>query len=146
MGVAEGSTKNFGWGLGGAIFGGSAGGGLGGYTKTPQGKVIAGAFLDAYNQLVRVAKNYTPQTMGDRQLGSGGCLGVEGSSQSGGYKGATLSLKEAQRKLNALGYEAGTPDGKIGEATRQALINFQADRGLPVTGRLDAATAAELAK
>ncbi len=146
VGVAEGSSKNFDWGLGGAIFGGSAGGGLGGYTNTPQGKVIAGAFLDAYNQLVRVARNYTPQTMGDRQLGTGGRLGVEGSSQPGGYRGATLSLKEAQRKLNALGYEAGTPDGKMGEATRQALMNFQADRGLPVTGRLDAATAAELAK
>ncbi|MGQ9796032.1 peptidoglycan-binding protein [Desulfosoma sp.] len=146
VGAAEGSSKNFDWDLGGAIFGGSAGGALGGYTNTPQGKVIAGAFMDAYNQLVRVAKAYTPQTMGDRQLGTGGRLGVEGSSQPGGYQGATLTLKEAQRKLNALGYEAGTPDGKMGQATRQALMNFQADKGLPVTGRLDAATAAELAK
>lgn len=146
VGATEGSSKNFDWGLGGAIFGGSAGGALGGYTNTPQGKVIAGAFMDAYNQLVRVAKAYRPQTMGDRRLGTGGRLGVEGSSQPGGYQGATLPPKEAQRKLDVLGYEAGTPDGKMGPATRQALMNFQADKGLPVRGRLDAATAAELAK
>lgn len=57
-----------------------------------------------------------------------------------------MSLKTAQQKLIRLGYLEGAADGKMGEKTRQALEAFQRDRGLPVTGRLDEATSAELAK
>ena len=144
--AAEGSSSNTDFALGGLLAGGGVGGGLGGYTNTPQGKVIAGAFMDAYNQLVRAARNYSPQSMGDRQMGTGGRLDVEGASQSGGYQGKKVSLKTAQQKLIQMGYLEGTADGKMGEKTRQALEAFQRDRGLQVTGRLDEATSAELAK
>lgn len=146
VGVAEGSAKNTDFGLGGLLGGGGAGAGLGGYTNTPQGKVIAGAFMDSYNQLVRALRNYTAQSMGDRGLGTGGRLGVEGSTQPAGYSGGGISLRDAQAKLNKLGFDAGAPDGKMGTKTQNALRQYQAERNLPVTGRLDTATQAELAK
>lgn len=144
VGVAEGSASNTDFNLGAAVFGQRAGGGLGGYTNTPQGKVIAGAFMDSYNQLVRALRNYTAQGMGDRGLGTGGKLGVDGASQQGGYSGQRITLREAQARLNGLGYDAGTPDGKMGRKTADALSQFQSERGIPVTGRLDPATQAEL--
>lgn len=144
VGVAEGSSKNTDFGLGGLLGGGGAVGGLGGYTNTPQGKVIAGAFMDSYNQLVRALRNYTAQGMGDRGLGTGGRLGVDGASQPAGYSGGKISLRDAQSRLNELGFDVGTPDGKMGAKTQAALRDFQADRGIPVTGRLDATTQAEL--
>ncbi len=145
--AAEGSAKNFDWGLGGALFGGSAGAGLGGYTRTPQGKVIAGAFTDAYNQLVVALRNYSPQTMGDRGLGTGGRLAVDGAAQPVPASAAAgLTVKEAQQKLNALGYDVGVADGVAGAKTTNALRRFQSERGIQVTGRLDPTTKAELAK
>lgn len=59
---------------------------------------------------------------------------------------AGLSLRDAQARLNELGYNAGTPDGAMGGKTTAALRAFQKDKGLPTSGRLDAATAAELAR
>ncbi len=45
----------------------------------------------------------------------------------------------AQYRLAQLGYAPGAIDGKMGARTRKAIRRFQADRGMPVTGRLDAA-------
>ena len=59
------------------VFGGGAGGILSGYTKTPEGKVVVGAMTDAFNQLVRVVKNYRPQeSSGPQGHGTGGSLKV----------------------------------------------------------------------
>ncbi|MEW6444587.1 MAG: peptidoglycan-binding domain-containing protein [Pseudomonadota bacterium] len=146
VGVAEGSASNTDFALGGLLVGGGAGGALGGYTNTPQGKVIAGAFMDAYNQLVKATRNYSPQTMGDRGMGTGGRLTVEGASQQGGYQGQKLGFKQAQQKLIDLGYLQGAADGKMGAKTREAIQAYQRDRGLPVTGMMDDATNAELSK
>jgi membrane-bound lytic murein transglycosylase B len=41
---------------------------------------------------------------------------------------------ELQTLLNSQGYDAGTPDGLFGSATRRAVRAFQADRGLPADG------------
>ena len=46
--------------------------------------------------------------------------------------------------LNQSGYEAGAMDGRPGPMTRAALEEFQADQCLPVTGEMDASTAAAL--
>ena len=144
VGVAEGAASNTDFALGALFVGGSAGGGLGGYTNTPQGKVIAGAFMDAYNKLVIATRNYSPQSMGDRGLGTGGKLTVDGASQQGGYQGQRMTLKQAQQKLISMGYYDGRADGKLSAKTREALSAFQSERGIPVTGRLDDATNAEL--
>ncbi len=55
--AAEGSSKKADLGLGAAVFGGGAGGGLGGYANTNEGKIIAASFADNYNNVVRVIRN-----------------------------------------------------------------------------------------
>ncbi|MBK6280972.1 MAG: peptidoglycan-binding protein [Gammaproteobacteria bacterium] len=47
------------------------------------------------------------------------------------------TVQAIQRKLNELGYEAGTADGLMGRGTRSAILAFQQDRGLAATGVAD---------
>jgi Putative peptidoglycan binding domain len=49
-------------------------------------------------------------------------------------------IVNVQRALKQLGYYAGGTTGSLGLSTRQALVNFQTDNGLEVTGAIDAAT------
>ncbi len=44
---------------------------------------------------------------------------------------------QAQLRLRQLGYYRGPIDGIIGRGTRYAIVRFQRDYRLPVTGRLD---------
>ena len=37
--------------------------GAGGFTKTPEGKVITAAFADSYNQMVKALRNHKAQTV-----------------------------------------------------------------------------------
>lgn len=75
--AAVGSAKNYDFNLAGGMFGSRAGGALGGYTNTPEGKILTAAFMDSYNQLVRAVRNYQAQTV-KGGLGTGGRLGVQG--------------------------------------------------------------------
>jgi hypothetical protein len=50
----------------------------------------------------------------------------------------------AQRRLSVLGYAPGPRDGLLGAMTRRALREFQQDKGLRATGRLDRRTLDEL--
>ncbi|MCK1895262.1 peptidoglycan-binding protein [Pseudomonas aeruginosa] len=47
------------------------------------------------------------------------------------------TVQAIQRKLNELGYEAGTADGLMGRGTRSAIIAFQRDMGLTQDGQPD---------
>lgn len=44
---------------------------------------------------------------------------------------------DVQRALKRRGYYTGSVDGDIGPGSRSAIRAYQADRGLPVTGRID---------
>lgn len=150
--VAEGSSRGMDLGAIQGLFGGSAGGVLGAYTKTPQGKVIVGAMMDAYNNMVKATKNYTPQAAaGPGGHGTGGKLKVDGATTAGvasvtsaavGPDKATI--KEMQVLLNKLGFDVGRPDGIPGKKTIKAVSSFQKVSGLPVTGKFDTDTIAKL--
>lgn len=58
--------------------------------------------------------------------------------------GQSDEVKEVQSFLAEEGYNPGTPDGFMGPRTATALEAFQQDRGLGVTGEIDAATLAEI--
>lgn len=142
--IAQGSAKNMDFGFGGLFGGGGAVGAAGAYAKTPQGKVIAAAFLDSYNQMVKAVREYAPQRVAGG-LGTGGQLGVDGQERPGQGGGeAGYSLMDAQRKLATLGLYKSKVDGRPGPGTSSALSSFQKIRGLSVTGKLDADTAAAL--
>mgnify|MGYP007008895180 CR=1 FL=1 len=58
---------------------GGAFAGAGGYSNTPEGKILIAAFMDSYNQLVRAVRNYKAQEVAGG-MGTGGALGVQGGS------------------------------------------------------------------
>jgi peptidoglycan hydrolase-like protein with peptidoglycan-binding domain len=63
------------------------------------------------------------------------------------FKQAPLSendVIEAQKKLNDNGYNAGTPDGKMGPNTRAAIRKYQQDNNIAVSGKLDESTRTHL--
>ena len=53
-------------------------------------------------------------------------------------------VKSAQQKLDDDGYNAGTPDGKLGPATQRAIRKYQSDKNITVTGKLDESTLSHL--
>lgn len=98
--ASEGYSKNWDFGLGGSVFG-ALGGGLGagsarGYTSTPEGKLVASAFVDAYNKMVVALREYKAQTVRGG-LGTGGRLGVQGGQTEAG-RAATQKQQQSGRK------------------------------------------------
>ncbi|KAF1050175.1 peptidoglycan-binding domain-containing protein [Xylophilus sp.] len=76
----------------------------------------------------------------------GGASKRIGAASAACWAAAWASRSRPRRKLSQLGYNAGTVDGVSGGKTVDALRFFQKDHNLPQTGRLDAATSAELSK
>jgi curli biogenesis system outer membrane secretion channel CsgG len=79
LAAAEGAASNTDFAAWSGFFGSGGAGSLGGYTNTPEGKVLAGAFADAYNRLVGSVRNYQAQEV-KGGLGTGGALGVQGGT------------------------------------------------------------------
>ena len=73
--ISEGNSTstNFGAALG--AFGGGGAAGLGGFSRTPEGKATVAAFVDAYNSMVISLRNYKAQEV-KGGLGRGGTLKV----------------------------------------------------------------------
>ena len=125
----------------GGLLGSGFGGVGGGYSNTAEGKVIVAAFLDSYSGIVKAVQNYKAQNV-KGGLGTGGNLAVQGGETGG----QTMTLREAQARLNELGFDVGSPDGRMGAKTRSQLSKFQQSRRIPVTGVLDQATSDELSR
>jgi hypothetical protein len=79
LAAAEGSAKNYDFNILGGGWGGGMFAGAGGYSNTPEGKILIAAFMDSYNKLVQAVRNYKAQTVRGG-LGTGGRLGVDGGS------------------------------------------------------------------
>ncbi|BBD62223.1 peptidoglycan-binding domain 1 [Nostoc sp. HK-01] len=58
---------------------------------------------------------------------------VPGSNNAGSQQ-----VRDVQQLLQDLGYYNGTPTGTVGTLTRDAIAQFQRDKGLPVDGIVDA--------
>ena len=86
LAAAEGSARTTDWNVFGGLLGGGAAGGLGAYTKTPEGKTIVSAFMDSMNGLVRSVKAYKAQEVSGG-LGAGGNLGVQGGNNQYNVEG-----------------------------------------------------------
>ncbi len=70
---ATGVAKKTDWSVGGLLVGGGAAGGLGAYTNTPEGKVIAASYLDNWNNIVRSIRDNPQMARQDINLkGSSG--------------------------------------------------------------------------
>jgi hypothetical protein len=73
--ISEGNATATNWGAALGAFGPSAGGTLGGFSRTPAGKATVAAFTDAYNKMVVSLRNYQAQEV-KGGLGRGGRLKV----------------------------------------------------------------------
>lgn len=142
LAAAEGSAKNWDFGMLGGVLGGGFGAVGGGYANTAEGKVIVAAFMDSYNGIVRAVRNYKAQEV-KGGLGTGGGLAVQGATTS---QQQSMTVLQAQTRLNELGFNVGKPDGSLGPRTKAQLSRFQQSRKIPATGVLDQATIAELMK
>ncbi len=140
LAAAEGSAQNWDFGAVGGLLGSGFGAIGGGYSNTAEGKVVVAAFMDSYNNIVKAVQNYRAQNV-KGGLGTGGQLAVQGAEAP-----RTMSVIDAQKKLNELGFNVGKPDGGMGAKTKAQLSKFQQSRKIPVTGALDQATINELAK
>jgi hypothetical protein len=70
--------------------------------------------------------------------------GRQRSVDAGTIYTAAERVSAAQQALGRLNYYRGRVSGQLDDATRQALFQFQVDRGLPGTGNLDGRTAQAL--
>lgn len=73
--ISEGNATATNYGAALGAFGGGAAGGLGGFSRTPEGKAAVAAFVDAYNSMVISLRNYKAQEV-KGGLGKGGQLKV----------------------------------------------------------------------
>jgi hypothetical protein len=74
---------------------------------------------------------------------------LRGGRRLNGVEASTIytaaeRVSAAQRALSQLGYFRGSVNGQLDDATRNALFQFQVDRGLSASGNLDGRTARAL--
>jgi lipid-binding SYLF domain-containing protein len=94
-------------------------------------------FLQALNRSERRAEAVTRAAREERHRESR-------SSETAKAVTPNDNIKKAQEALRDKGYEPGPSDGLWGPRTKAALRKYQESQNLPVTGRLDAETAAKL--
>ncbi len=75
LAISEGNATATNYGAALGAFGGGAAAGLGGFSRTPEGKATVAAFMDAYNNMVVSLRNYKAQEV-KGGLGRGGQLKV----------------------------------------------------------------------
>ena len=75
VGISEGNATATNYGAALGAFGGGAAAGLGGFSRTPEGKATVAAFVDAYNSMVVSLRSYKAQEV-KGGLGRGGVLKV----------------------------------------------------------------------
>lgn len=89
----------------------------------------------------RIADHFTQHgfTIAERRRDKGVIGGWETSTVSHTNESPSRTSRksmvlEVQQMLNSKGYDAGPEDGIVGPQTREALADFQQDRGYPPTG------------
>ncbi|SFL38493.1 peptidoglycan-binding domain-containing protein [Shimia haliotis] len=94
-----------------------------------------------------VAVTMGPTTVAASDIGAaivGGIIGgaLVGNAKksktrsSSNYSAARAQNRETQTSLNYFGFNAGTPDGVMGQRSRSAIIQYQTYVGFPATGKL----------
>jgi len=86
------------------------------------------------------AGNDSSQSQSDRQSAPQAQASQSGPQQSQ----SSDTVKQAQEKLSAAGYDVGTADGVMGPKTQDAIKQLQQDKQLNATGELDQETLAAL--
>jgi hypothetical protein len=127
---AEGSSKKADLALGAALFGSSAAGALGGYTKTNEGKVIAASLMDNYNNIVRSVRG---QPSLQRDVGT--LADEAGKKTKGGAvynEGDTIVPKIGNLKVYSSPSDASKPIATLGKGEEMIFMGEEKDGYLKV--------------
>jgi curli production assembly/transport component CsgG len=132
--AAEGSTKKADIAVGGALFGGGAGGAIGGYGNTNEGKIIAAALMDNYNKVVGVVRNDPALQRKVGSLKQEAAAG--GAKKAGGVfdEGDVLVPKIANIKLLAQPTDTAKPLATLGRGEELVVIGAEKDGYINVQG------------
>ena len=112
--AAEGSTKKADLRLGAGLFGGGFGAAAGGYGNTNEGKIIAAAFMDNYNNIVKVVRNDTSLQRNVGSLKEEAAAGGKAKSGAVFNEGDVLVPKIANVKLLAQASDSGKVVATLG--------------------------------
>jgi hypothetical protein len=132
--AAEGSTRKADLSAGGALFGGGAGGAIGGYGNTNEGKIIAAALMDNYNKVVTSVRN-DPALI--RNVGSLKQEAAAGGTKKGGAvfeEGDVLSPKIANVKMLAEPLDTAKSLVTLGRADEVVVVGAEKDGYIHVQG------------
>ncbi|MDP7150213.1 MAG: TIGR02594 family protein [Paracoccaceae bacterium] len=105
-------------------------------SKAWQGHV--GFFVKAAGSMIEVLGGNQSDAVNIQRYAKSRLLGVR---RAGNVAPAvTLSVREVQARLKALGYhEVGQVDGQVGPRTRAAILAFRDDHGMPLVPIIDVA-------
>jgi hypothetical protein len=132
--AAEGSTRKADMAIGGALFGGGVGAAGGGYGNTNEGKIIAAALLDNYNQIVLVVRN-DPSLQ--RNVGSLKQEATAGGTTKAGAvfsEGDVLVPKIANVRILAQPDDSAKPLATLGRADQVVVVGAEKNGFINVQG------------
>jgi hypothetical protein len=134
VGSAEGSTKKADLRLGAGLFGGGMGVAGGGYGNTNEGKIIAAAYMDNYNTLVKFVRD-DPSL--HRDVGSLAEEAAKGGSTKAGAvfnEGDVLSPKIDKVQVLAEPKDGAKVAGTIGRSDEVVVVGGEKDGFVQVQG------------
>ena len=132
--AAEGSTKKADLRLGGLLFGGGGGAGAGGYGNTNEGKIIAAAFMDNYNNVVGVVRGDTSLQRHVGTLKEEAAAGGKTKAGAVYNEGDVLVPKIANIKLLAEPSDAAKALATLGKADELVVTGAEKDGYINVQG------------
>ena len=106
--------------------------------STPEGTAVSGAFIDAFNQMILAAGKHDLERAAEMGRRTGYVRDLPTA--------VLMPVRQAQMRLAELKFYAGAIDGVAGVDMAKALSAFQRAKGLRVTGELDVASSAALAR
>ena len=132
--AAEGSTKKADMRLGAGLFGGAVGAAGGGYGNTNEGKIIASAFMDNYNKVVKVVRG-NPSLQ--RNVGTLKQEAAAGGTKKAGAvfnEGDILGPKIAGVKLMAAPSDTAKVLGTLARGEEVVVVGDEKDGFISVQG------------
>jgi hypothetical protein len=132
--AAEGSTRKADMRLGGALFGGGAGVAAGGYGNTNEGKIIAAALMDNYNNVVRVVRDDPSLQRNVGTLKQEAAAGGATRAGAGFSEGDVIVPKIANVRLLAQPTETGKVLATLGRGDELVVIGASKDGYVNVQG------------
>jgi hypothetical protein len=132
--AAEGSTRKADLGVGGLFAGGGGGVAAGGYGNTNEGKIIAAALMDNYNNIVKTVRNDATLQRNVGTLAQEAAAG--GQRQAGAVfaEGDVLAPKIAGVKLLAQPADTAKEIGTLGRADEMVVIGKEQNGFINVQG------------